>query len=169
MPCLNLPPEVEAVLRAFRTCEFTTLARDGTPISWPTLPFYDEERGRVLITTSIGLPQKVFNVRRDPRVSLLFSDPTASGLVAPPAVLIQGDAEAPDEVATEIRGFEDALRQVYERQPASAAYGRNRLTRRLFDWYYMRLLIWVTPRRVVFWPEGDFSRAPKEVEVAHVG
>jgi hypothetical protein len=165
----NLPPEVIAVFGAFRTCEFSTLARDGTPVTWPTLPFYDEASGRFLITTSIGLPVKVFNVRRDPRVSLFFSDPTASGLHAPPAVLVRGDAEAPDEVSTGLSGFEDAVRAVYERQPASAFYSSNRLTRALFDWYYMRLLTWITPRRVLWWSEGDFTRPAHELEVAHVG
>jgi hypothetical protein len=169
MSSLDLPPEVMAVFRNFRTCEYSTLARDGTPITWPTLPFYDEASGRFLVTTSIGLPVKVFNVRRDGRVSLLFSDSTASGLHMPPAVQVRGDAEAPDVVETELRGYEDAVREVYERQPASAFYSSNWLTRRLFDWYYMRLLTWVTPRRVLWWPEGDFTRAAHELEVARVG
>jgi hypothetical protein len=166
---LRLPREVAAVFRAFRTCEFSTLARDGTPITWPTLPFYDEAKGRFLVTTSIGLPQKVFNVRRNPRVSLLFSDPTASGLDAPPAVLVQGDASAPDEVVTELRGFEDALRQVFERQPESGMYSANPLMRALFDWYYMRLMITVTPVRLLWWPRGDFGREPLQLEVAQGG
>ena len=97
---IELPSEVEAVFREFRTCEMSTLARDGSPITWPTLPFWRTEEGRFLITTSIGLPHKAFNVRRNGRVSLLFSDSTASGLKDPPAVLVQGDAEAPDEVST---------------------------------------------------------------------
>lgn len=166
---VSLPPEVEAVLHEFRTCEMSTLARDGTPIVWPTLPFWYPDRGRFLITTSIGLPHKAFNVRRDPRVSLLFSDPRGSGLTAPPAVLVQGDAEAPDEVEASVEGFEDELRQVLERQPAGGVYSSNPLTRYLFDWYYMRLKIHVTPRRILWWPEGDFGRRPLEAEVARVG
>ena len=65
---MDLPPEVEEVFREFRTCEFSTLARDGTPIVWPTLPFWYPDEGRFLITTSIGLPHKALNARRDPRV-----------------------------------------------------------------------------------------------------
>jgi Pyridoxamine 5'-phosphate oxidase len=106
MTILNLPPHVVSVFRAFRTCEFTTLAKDGTPVTWPTLPFFQPTTGRFLITTSIGLPDKVSNIRRHPRVSLLFSDPTASGLPEPPAVLVQGDAQAPDEVVTSFTGLE---------------------------------------------------------------
>jgi hypothetical protein len=109
---INLPPEVEAVFREFRTCEMSTLARDGTPITWPTLPFWRPEEGRFLITTSIGLPHKAFNVRR---------------------------------------------------QPASGFYSGNPITRYLLDWYYMRLTIHVTPRRILWWPGGDFERSPLEV------
>ena len=160
---IELPPEVEAVFREFRTCEMSTLARDGTPITWPTLPFWRPDEGRFMITTSIGLPQKAFNVRRDPRVSLLFSNPTASGLTDPPVVLVQGDAEAPDAVETSVEGFEDELREVFRRQPASGFYSSNPLTRYLFDWYYMRVMIHVTPRRILWWPGGDYQRSPHEV------
>ena len=166
---IDLPPQVEEVLREFRTCEFATRARDGTPIVWPTLPFWYPDEGRFLITTSIGLPHKALNARRNPRVSLLFSDPTASGLAAPPAVLVQGDAEAPDRVESSVEGFEDELRQVLGRQPAGGFYSSNPLSRYLFDWYYMRLMIHVVPRRILWWPEADFGRRPLEIEVARVG
>jgi hypothetical protein len=165
----QLPPEVEAVFLEFRTCEMSTLARDGAPITWPTLPFWYPDEGRFLVTTSIGLPHKAFNVRRNPRVSLLFSDPTASDLQNPPAVLVQGDAVSPDEVVTSLQGFEDELRQVLRRQPAGGFYSSNPVTRYLFDWYYMRLMIHVTPRRILWWPRGDFGRTPLEVEVPGVG
>lgn len=169
MPTIRLPDDVIAVVTAFRTCEFTTLARDGTPITWPTLPFWQAEHGRFLVTTSIGLPHKAFNVRRDGRVSLLFSDATASGLADPPAILVQGDATAPDRVETAIAGFEEPLATLFQRQPGGALYSSNALTRALFDWYYMRLQIFVAPRRVLRWPRGDFSQPPREVEIQHVG
>ncbi len=169
MSQIDLPAEVEAVFREFRTCEFSTLAKNGTPITWPTLPFWDPANGRFVITTSVGLPQKAFNVRRNPRVGLLFSNPTASGLTRPPAVLVQGDATAPDEVTTSIAGFEEGLEMVFRRQPSGGLYSSNFLTRYLFDWYYMRLMIYVTPRRLRWWAEGDFSQTPREIEVARVG
>lgn len=102
-------------------------------------------------------------------VSLLFSDPTASGLTDPPAALVQGVARAPDKVVTSIVGFEDKMRQVFQRQPASSMYSSNWLMRYLFDWYYMRLSIYITPRRILWWPEGNFEQPPLEVEVRDVG
>jgi hypothetical protein len=165
----GLPPEVEDVFEEFRTCEMSTLARDGTPITWPTLPFWYSAEKRFTITTSIGLAQKAFNVRRNPRVSLLFSNPTASGLENPPAVLVQGDAEAPDEIETSVAGFEDELRKVCRRQPASGAYGNDPFTRRFMDWYFMRLMIHVTQRRILWWPRGDFWQEPFELRTDRVG
>ena len=165
----ELPAEVEDVFEEFRTCEMSTLARDGTPITWPTLPFWHSAEKRFTITTSIGLAQKAFNVRRNPRVSLLFSNPTASGLENPPAVLVQGDAEAPDEIETSVAGFEEELRKACRRQPASRAYGNNPLTRRFMDWYFMRLMIHVTPHRILWWPGGDFWREPFELRMGFAG
>jgi hypothetical protein len=169
MPHLDLPPDVRAVIREFRTCEFTTIAKDGTPIAWPTVPFYNQERGIFLVTTSIALAQKALNVRRNPRVSMLFSDPTASGLANPPMVLIQGNAVAPDRIETEIGPeFAEGLAQLLRRQPAGGFYSSNWLTRYLFDWYYMRLLIEITPLRVSWWERGNLAAAPSIMEVGHV-
>ncbi|HEY8597450.1 MAG TPA: pyridoxamine 5'-phosphate oxidase family protein [Thermomicrobiales bacterium] len=165
----RLPAEVAAVLTEFRSAEVSTLAKDGTPIAWPMVVLYQPERGRFVTTTSIGLPQKAYNVRRDGRMSILYSNPTASGLTNPPAVLVQGDATAPDEVVT----WNEDLRQLWSllavRQPGSNVYATNPLGRALMDWYYMRLLLIIVPRRILWWPDGDFSRAPREIEVGNVG
>jgi hypothetical protein len=167
---IPLPKEVEAVLREFRACEFTTLSRDGIPITWPTSARYQPEQRRFLLTTSIGLPQKAYNIRRNPRVALLFSDPTGSGLGAAPRVLVQGTAVVPDKILTSVDGLEDYWREtIFRRQPASAMISGNPLMRRLMDWYYMRLVIYVTPRKISWWAAGAFEQAPQILEVQHVG
>ena len=48
-------------------------------------------------------------------------------------------------------------------------YSANPLMRYLFDWYYMRLYIYVRPRRILFWPGANFGQKPNELEVDHVG
>ena len=89
------------VIDNYFTCEFTTLSRDGSPVTWPVTPRLLED-GRFLLTTSIGLPQKAFNIRRNPKVSMLFSEPKGSGVAEPGAVLIQGDATAEDRIVTDV-------------------------------------------------------------------
>lgn len=156
------PAELESVFSEFRTCELSTLAKDGVPVTWPVVSHLDVEKGQFLIITSIGLPQKAFNVRRNPKVALLFSDPTGSNLVDPPAVLIQGDAEAPDEIDSVLK-FKALITKVARWQPSGALFCGNPLMRRLFDWYYIRLPIYVTARRILWWDQRDFTRAPQEI------
>jgi len=48
-------------------------------------------------------------------------------------------------------------------------YGNDPLTRYLMDWYFMRLMIYVKPRRILWWPEADFWREPFELRMDRVG
>ena len=168
----SLPPEVRDVIREFRTCEFTTLTKRGTPVTWPVSTRYLPEQGRFLLTTSIGFPQKAFHIRRNPRVSLLFSNPTASGLTKPPSVLIQGDATAADTIVTSVNAV-DGLREywrdnIYRRQPASSMISANPIMRKIMDWYYMRIIIYVTPRAMYWWPGGGTTQPALRIEADHV-
>ncbi len=160
-----VPAEVGAVVRQFRSCELSTLARDGTPVTWPTMPFFEVDQRRFLITSSVGLAQKAINIRHDGRVAMLFSDPTGSGLISPPRVLIQGDAEAPEDLAQMDETLEPITRLLFERQPigltlVGAIPGP---LRHLADWYCWRVLIHVRPRRIRWWPDGDLWRGGHEV------
>ena len=38
----------------------------------------------------------------------------------------------------------------------------------MFWGYYMRILMYVTPRRALFWPTRDFSAAPEELDLGEV-
>lgn len=155
----SVPPDVAAAIRAYRTCEFATVNRAGVAIAWPTVTFYDEQRATFLVTTSIGLPTKAFNVRREPKVSLLFSDPTGSGSTTQPQILVRGLASCPDVVVADPAGLEGYWAQLYERQPAGRRYGANALTRAVMDWYYLRLVVTVVPGQVeVRPPLGDAPR-----------
>lgn len=154
------PPEVEGVFREFRTCELTTINKNHEPIVWPVTPFLTPpQTHRFLFTTSIGFPQKALNIRRNPKVSIFFSDPTASGLVNPPVVLVQGDAEAPHEIHTTFPwpGLEVQLRKTMRKQPLGSKMLTSPLMRYLTDWYYMRLYLWVTPRKVIWWENRDLD------------
>ena len=157
------------IIDKYFTCEFTTLSRDGTPVTWPVSPRLMAD-GRLLLTTSIGLPQKAFNIRRNPKVSLLFSEPTGSGVETPGAVLIQGDATAEDRIVTDMSSDPDLdtlAVTITGRQPAGTIWS-TRFGRRLMWPYYIRLLIYVTPRRVLFWPTRDFATAPERLDLAEV-
>ncbi|MFJ9627121.1 pyridoxamine 5'-phosphate oxidase family protein [Streptomyces sp. NPDC101175] len=146
------------VLDAYRTCEFVTLGGDGTPLAWPTAVRRRPD-GTLLLSTSLAFARKALNIRRDGRVALLFSDPTGSGLDHAPQIFVGGRAECPDEIMTGPQGAEDYWRMLFERQPHSRAYVSAPL-RSLMDWYYLRLLITVTPEQLVVRPPLAASGRP---------
>src|SRR6266516_1448857 len=129
MATLRLPPEVEAVFREFRTCEFTTVNRQGQPLTWPTEPYYDAPEGRLIVTSSIAFPVKAYNARRHPQVSLLFSDPTGSGLDDPPGVLVQGKVSSVEELTTDPPWSYDMFKESIERQPNTRKFVASSIAR----------------------------------------
>jgi hypothetical protein len=164
-----VPSAALDIIENYFTCEFTTMSRDGSPQTWPVSPRLLVD-GRFLLTTSIGLPQKAYNIRRNPKISMLFSEPTGSRITEPGAVLIQGDATAEDRVVTDIASEPDLAslaETLFARQPAGAFWS-TWLGRRLWWSYYMRILIYVTPRRALFWPTRDFTSRPEELDLNEV-
>ena len=49
------------------------------------------------MTTGVGYPKKAVDAEANPKVALLFSDPTGSGVENPPQVLVQGTARVNDD------------------------------------------------------------------------
>src|SRR5882762_6365799 len=104
----SLPLEVQSVFDRFITTEYTTLDTRGQPITWPVTPYYRPGAGALDVTTGLGYPKKAADAEANPRVALLFSDPTGCGLERPPMVLVQGTARVDD-------GDLEANRLRYER------------------------------------------------------
>jgi hypothetical protein len=150
---------VQEAFSRFITTEFTTVDRRGQPITWPVTPYYEPGGDCVDVTTGLGYPTKARDAEANPLVSLLFSDPTGSGLSQPAMVLIQGSAVVDD------RDLE-ANRVRYEREsavklPAAAKRQPPHWIKRTMSWYYTRLYIHVRPERVYVWPGGDTAGAPQ--------
>ena len=156
-----LPLAVQDAFHRFITCELTTIDTAGCPITWPVTPFYRPGDDRISVTTGLGWPKKARDARRNPKVAMLFSDPTGSGIAQPAMVLVQGQAEVDDPDL-------DANRERYVRDNA-AKLGRHveempRAGR--FDWYFARIYIHVRPERVYLWRGGDCEAEPELFELA---
>ena len=169
----SLPPEVRDVFARFITTEFTTVGARRQPITWPVTPYYEHGASTIDITTGIGYPKKADDARRHPSVSLLFSDPTGSGIESGPRVLVQGIAEVDEDDldANADRYFRDSAKKL----PATKKMHPPKPIRGLIDWYYARIYIKVRPERVLVWPDGDVTKPPaihdahlEEVRSGHV-
>jgi hypothetical protein len=161
----SLPPVVQQSFDRFVTCEFTTIDARKQPITWPVTPYYEPGGPTIDVTTGLGYPKKADDARRHPSVSLLFSDPTGSGIERPPQVLVQGTAEVDEHDLDANR--ERYWRESAEKLPATRSMHPPKPIRGIFNWYYTRIYVLVRPERVFVWPDGDVTGEP-ELHDAHL-
>jgi hypothetical protein len=99
----TLPPEIRDVFERFISCEYTTVDSRQQPITWPVTPYYSQGGPTIDVTTGLGHPKKADDAKRNPRVSLFFSEPLGSGIQSGIRVLVQGTAEIDEENLAENR------------------------------------------------------------------
>ena len=153
----TLPEPVEELLEAALVWELTVVNEQGRPITYPLIPLYDGDR--VYLTSSVLFSRKLEHVRGNPRVSLSLTDPVALGGRTDRAT-IQGDARVIEE---DPHGGWERLLPIWERkEPAIVAFLKQRVALPLF---FERALIEITPRRVLYWPDGEAGREPLVTDV----
>ena len=157
-----LPQEVREVFERFITCEYTTVDPRRQPIAWPVTPYYRSGEPTIEITTGLGYPKKAEDARRNPRVAMLFSDPTGSGIEGGMRVLVQGSASVDDRDLVANR--ERYWRESWEKLPGIRDTHPPRAVRGLFNWYYTRLYVKVRPERVFVWSDGDPTNPPSVLD-----
>jgi Pyridoxamine 5'-phosphate oxidase len=155
----SLPPEVRGAFERFITCEYTTIDARQQPIVWPVTPYYSDGGPVIEITTGLGYPKKADDARRNPRVAMLFSDPTGSGVTSGLRVLVQGMAEVDDRDLVVNR--ERYWRESWAKLPGTRDMHPPKALRGMFGWYYTRIYVRVRPERVFIWPEGDLAATPR--------
>jgi hypothetical protein len=161
----SLPQNVRNVFDSFITTEFVTVDSRQQPIAWPVTPYYEDGGQTIDVTTGVGYPKKAEDARRNPRVALLFSDPTGSGIESGIQVLVQGAAEIDD---ADLRAnAERYRREALEKLPATKDMLPPKFLEGLLGWYFERLYVKVRPERVFVWAEGDISSEP-EVHGTHM-
>src|SRR5438552_950298 len=148
----SLPSDVQQVFDRFITTEYVTVDGSGQPIAWPVTPYYRAGAPCIDVSTGLGYPKKAHDARMNPRVALLFSDPTGSGLEDPPTVLVHGTAEVNDRDLDANRERYD--REVREKLPGAVSAEPPGFLKRFFSWYYTRIYVHVRPERVYVWREG---------------
>ena len=148
-----LPTPVRELLETALVAEVTVSRSDGRPLSYPLIPLYDQ--GLIYMSSSVVFSRKLEHLKRDGRVSLSITDPQSTG-GRPDRVTIQGDA----------RLLEDDTHTPWERilplwrvkEPSVDWFYKNRVG---FPLYFERTLIEVTPRRALYWPDGEAASPPQ--------
>lgn len=148
-----LPEPVQSLLEAALVAELSVVRPDGRIVTYPLIPLWDGDR--IHMTSSVLFSRKLDHIRRDGRVSVSLSDPTAMRGLRDRAT-IQGDARVIDEDVHE--GWTRVLPLWRAKEPVIDWFMTQRVALPLF---FERAVIEVVPRRVLYWPEGRTDLAPE--------
>ncbi len=148
----TLPEPVEALLASALVGELTVVDTSGRPITYPLIPLYDGER--IYLTSSTLFSRKLEHIKVNPKVALSITDPIATGGRTDRAT-IQGDARVIEE---DPHGGWERLLPIWEKkEPSIVMFLKSRVALPLF---FERSLIEITPRRALYWADGDASTTP---------
>jgi hypothetical protein len=147
-----VPEPVTKLLDAALVGELSVIDSNGRPVTYPLIPLWDGER--IYLTSSTLFSRKLEHVRGNPRVSLSITDPVAVGGAADRAT-IQGDARI---IEDDPHGGWERLLPIWEKKEPSIVYFLK--ARVALPLFFERALIEITPRRVLYWSDGNAAGAP---------
>lgn len=148
-----IPETVERLLEAALVAELTVVGRGGRPVTHPLIPLWDGER--IFMTSSILFSKKLEHIKRNGRVSVAITDPVACGGMSARCA-IQGDARVIEDDPHDT--WMRVLPLWRAKEPAIDFFLSKRIALPLF---FERSIIEVTPRRVVWWEDGEPAAAPE--------
>jgi len=154
----TMPEPVARLLDAALVGELTVIDRHGRPVTYPLIPLWDG--AKVYLTSSTLFSRKLEHIRADARVSLSITDPVAVGGATDRAT-IQGDARVIEE---DPHGGWERLLPIWEKKEPSIVYFLK--ARVALPLFFERALIEITPRRVLYWADGDAAVSPAVTSLA---
>ena len=150
---VTLPEPVEGLLASALVGELTVIDAAGRPVTYPLIPLYDGER--IYLTSSTLFSRKLEHIKANPKVALSITDPIAVAGRTDRAT-IQGDARVIEE---DPHGGWERLLPIWEKKEPSIVYF---LTQRVaLPLFFERSLIEITPRRALYWADGNAATAPE--------
>lgn len=151
---IKVPAWVQETFNNYLVCEFTSV-KNGKPVTFPLLPFYLPESGKLVVTSSILFSKKIEHMKENSKVSMLFSNPEGAKS-GKHIVLVQGIATTDD--ADLDHGWEKYLSHWRKKEPYIDAYLAER---EKFGWFWKRINVQVEPKKIFAWKNGDTSMPPE--------
>ncbi len=135
--------ELRAFVRAHKTMTIVSNGRDGHPHPMPMWFAYDDD-GTVRMTT-FRKSQKVTNIQRDPRVTLLVEDGTEYAELR--GAVLYGECEIVDD----LQAVTDTLIDITGGEAADTPEGREGMAKVIQSTAAKRVLLRTRPTDIVSW------------------
>ncbi|HXD53214.1 MAG TPA: hypothetical protein VN618_00530 [Solirubrobacteraceae bacterium] len=149
------PAELTGVFEDAITCEYASLTPSGRPVTVPSTPY--RGAGTLDVSTGLSYPAKAERARGNPKVALLFAD--TIGVGAAPVVLVQGLAAVRD---ADLQANTDRYVRVASAKLPAATKGQPRFLLRRMAFYYARIWVEISPRRILWWEDRRLAAPPRE-------
>ena len=145
------PAEVRRFLREHKTIVICSVGRDGVPHPMPM--WYAVEDDGVVVMTTFAKSQKVRNLERDPRVSLLVEDGEVYSELC--GVVLYGEVE----IERDTEKVLDALARVSSRYQEARGADPAAMRAALAGQARKRVALRIQPRRIVSWDHRKLGGA----------
>ena len=159
MGTTHLPGSVIDVIEGTIAMEFATVSAAGVPIDTPTYCFPSDDLASIDLATGLSYPAKAERARRNPKVGLLLE-----GLPGEPVVSIGGYAAVRD---ADLRA--NAERYIAETGFEAISFGLSWEGARKAVWYWTRIIVQVTPAKIMWWDSAEAMDGPPNIWQAPVG
>jgi len=157
----SMPTPVAELLDRALVGELSVVDANGRPVTYPLIPLYDGER--LYMTSSTLFSRKLEHIDANAKVAVSITDPVSVGGRIDRAT-IQGDARI---IADDPHGGWERLLPIWEaKEPSIVYFLKERVALPLF---FERALIEITPRRVLYWSDGDAGQAPEVTTLVQTG
>lgn len=155
----QLPKRVFEFLEEGVTAEFATVSSAGVPIDTPTYYFPSDDMRTIDLATGLGQPLKAERARRNPKVGLMME-----GGADEPVVVMRGHAAVRDR---DLQA--NALRYISETGFKGISHGITWEEARKAVNYWTRMIIEITPVRILWWDDPAAMDGPPNVWDAPAG
>ena len=153
-PFSGLPNDVAQMIASAMFCEFGTISAQGAPIDTPLFCFSDPTSRSIDVGTGLAYPAKAERARRNPKVGILLEGGPGQPVVSIAALAsiqdanIQANAE---RYIAEVIAYFDSF-----------SAGNPWSIARQAVWYWARIFMIATPKKILWWPSSEQMDVPPQ-------
>ena len=153
-PFPGLPTDLAQMIASAMFCEFGTVSAQGVPIDTPLFCFADPNSRSIDAGTGLAYPAKAERARRNPKVGILLEGGPDQPVISIAALAAVKDADVQanaNRYIAEVIAYFDSF-----------SAGNPWSVAREAVWYWSRIFMIATPRKVLWWRSPrDMDRPPQ--------